>query len=108
MGLNTDVHKTVGMVRLPFRSFGVRADKSYTCRMMGAVRSYKERQRERAICPKCRKDLARGSLAAHCQTQHSVAKGVAGQELEGGGWGQRAQYLQDGVSNEGGAEALTS
>ena len=76
--------------------------------MTGAGRRYKEIQRERVICPEYGKGLTRGSLAAHCQTQHSVAKGVAGQELEGGGWGQRAQYLQDGVSNEGGAEALTS
>ena len=38
-------------------------------------------------CPDCGKDLTRGSLAAHLQTQHVVAKGGLGQEgnKEGGG-----------------------
>ena len=47
---------------------------------MGAGRSYKERYRERVSYPEYGKDLERGALAAHCQTQHGVAKGVPGQE----------------------------
>ena len=37
------------------------------------------------IWPECGKDLDRGSLAVHCQTQHGVAKVVTWQEGEGEG-----------------------
>ena len=46
-------------------------------------RSHKERQRERVNCPECGKDLARGSLAAHHQTQHGIEKGGPGQKGDG-------------------------
>ena len=68
------------MVCHPCRAAGVREDEVYTRKMTGAGRSYKERQRERVSCPECGKDLARGSLAAHCQTQHGVTKGGPRQE----------------------------
>ena len=57
--------------------------------MSGAGRSYKERQRERVICIERRKELARGSLAAHYQTQHDVAKGGTGQKGNGEGRGNK-------------------
>ena len=42
--------------------------------------SFKEQQRERVPCPECGKDLAKGSLVNHRQTQHGVAKGGLGSE----------------------------
>ena len=39
-----------------------------------------ESQREHINCPEYGKDLARGSLAAHHQTQHGVTKGGLGQD----------------------------
>ena len=47
-------------------------------------RIYKDRQRVQVNFPECGKDLRR-SLAAHCQTQHHVAKGGPGQEGNGDG-----------------------
>ena len=55
---------------------------------MGEGRSFKERQRERVLCPECGKELAKGSLVTHRQTQHGVAKGrlgSEGDEADGGG-----------------------
>ena len=63
------------MVCRPFRAAGVRSEKSYTQRIPGEGRSFKERQKERVICPECGKELANGSLVTHRQTQHGVAKG---------------------------------
>ena len=57
--------------------------------MTGAGRSYKERHQERFRCPECVKDLARGSLAANCQTHHGVERGGPGQEGEGEGRGDK-------------------
>ena len=37
---------------------------------------------KKCSCPKYGKDLERGSMAAHCQTQNGVAKGVIGKEGE--------------------------
>ena len=55
--------------------------------MIGEGRSYNYRKIERVHCPKCRKDLVRGSLAANRQTQNGVAKWGLGQkgDREGGG-----------------------
>ena len=55
--------------------------------MRGEGRSYKERQPERGICLECRKEMAKGSLVAHLQTQHGGAKVRLGQEVnkESGG-----------------------
>ena len=55
--------------------------------MTGEGRSYKERQREKVHCPYFRKYLEMGSLSAHFQTHHGVAKEGSGQERdkEGGG-----------------------
>ena len=61
----------------------VRADEAYTRRMMGEWRRFKERQRERVICTEYGKELAKGSLVTHRQTQNRVAKGGLGSE-EGG------------------------
>ena len=75
--------------------------------MMGAVRSYKERQREQVICPEYGKGLTRGSLATHCQTQHGVAKGVPGQEGEGEGGGDNPRtYRRAFVTKEGPRHSL--
>ena len=81
----------------------VRADEAYTRRMMGEWRRFKERQRERVLCTECGKELAKGSLVTHRQTQNRVAKGGLGSEEGGSDGGRRAQDLQDGVSCEGGA-----
>ena len=78
--LKMNVQKTVRVVCHPLREFGLWEDKTYTWRMTGVRRDYKERQRERFSCPKCGENLARGSLATHCQTEHNVAKGVPAQE----------------------------
>ena len=43
-------------------------------------RSFKERQRERVLCPEGRKETVKGSLVTHLQTQHGVAKGRLGPE----------------------------
>ena len=47
----------------------------------------KERQWERVLCSECGKDLEKGSLVAHRQTQQGVANWGLGQEgdEEGGG-----------------------
>ena len=75
VGLHTNVHKTVGMVCILCRAAGVRADKAFPRRMTELVCSFKERQREQVLCPKCRKQIAKGSLLTHRQTHHGVAKG---------------------------------
>ena len=80
VGIRKSVHKTVGMFCRPRRVAGVQAYKSYTCRMTGEGRSFKERQRERVLFPECGKEVAKGSLVAHRQTQHKVAKGRLEQE----------------------------
>ena len=80
VGLKTNVRKTIGMVCQPCRAAGVQADEAYTQWMMGEGQSFKESQREQVLCPEYRKDLAKGSLVAHRQTQHGVAKGGLGQE----------------------------
>ena len=88
-GLKKNFRKTVGMVCHPCWEAGIWSDKAYTWRMSGAGRSYKERQRERVICIERRKELARGSLAAHYQTQHDVAKRGTGQKGNGEGRGNK-------------------
>ena len=80
VGLRTNVQKTVGMVCRPCQAAGVRSNKSYTWRMIGEGRSFKERQRERVICPKCRKDMEKGSMVTYRQTHHGMAKGGLGSE----------------------------
>ena len=80
VGLRTNVSKTMGMVCRPCQAAGVRVDEAYTRQMTGEGRSFKERQRERVLCPECGKEMAKGSLVAHRQTQHGVAKGRLGQE----------------------------
>ena len=96
VGLKTNVQKTVGMVCHPCRAEGVQAEKAYTWRITGAGRSYKDRQRERVSCPECGKDLARGSLSAHCQTHNIVAKRGMGQEGDGKGrFNKTSTYRMD-------------
>ena len=73
--LRTNVCKTVGMVCRPWWASGVRSDDAYAQRMSGEVSSFKERQRERVLCPECGKELAKGSLVTHCQTQNVVSNG---------------------------------
>ena len=51
VGLQTNVHKTVGMVFQTFRASGVRARKAYTRRMTREGSSFKVRHQERVICP---------------------------------------------------------
>ena len=58
---------------------------AYTRRMKGEDRSFKER--ERVICPECGKEIAKGSLVTHRQTQNGVEKwgfGSEGNEADGG------------------------
>ena len=80
--LQTNVQKTVGMICWPLRAAGVRAYEAYTRRMTGEGRIFKDRQKERFICPECGKDLEKGSLVMHRQTQNGVDKG--GLVSEGG------------------------
>ena len=80
VGLRTNVRKTVEMVCRPFRAAGVQADEAYTRRMTGEGGGFKEQQREWILCPECGKELAKGSLVTHRQTQHGVAKGRLGSE----------------------------
>ena len=82
VGLRTNVRKNVGIVFRPRRAAGVREDEAYTRRMTVEVRCFKERQREwqRVSCPECRKELEKGSLVTHRQTQHGLAKGRLGSE----------------------------
>ena len=47
VGLRTNVCKTMGIVCRPFQAAGVQAEESYTRRMTGEGRSFKERQGER-------------------------------------------------------------
>ena len=50
-------------------------------------RSFKERHQDRLICPEYGKEMAKGSLVMHRQTQHGVAKGgsgLAGDKADGG------------------------
>ena len=58
----------------------MQADEAYTRRMTGEGRSFKERQWERVLCPECGKELAKGSLVTHLQTQHGMTKGGLGSE----------------------------
>ena len=75
VGLRKNVCKTVGRVCRPFRAARVRVDGAYTRRVTREGRSFKEWERERVICPECGKELARGSLLTHHQTQNGVYKG---------------------------------
>ena len=61
--------KTVGRVCSSCQAARVRAYEAYIRWMTGKGRSFKERQRERVLCP------------SHCQTHHCVAKGRLGQEV---------------------------
>ena len=58
----------------------VKSDKSYTRRMKGVVRRYKEIQREGVIYHERGNELTMGSLSAYFQTHHGVVKGNPGQE----------------------------
>ena len=78
--LRTNVRKTVGMVCRPCRVTRVRADEAYTRSMTGEGRRFKEQHQERVLFPEYRKDLDKGSLVTHRQTQHGVAKGGLGSE----------------------------
>ena len=82
VGLQKNAQKTVWMVCQPCQASWVNADKAYTWQMTGEGQSYKERQRERVLCPECGKDLEKGSLFAHCQIHHGVAKWGSGQEVD--------------------------
>ena len=56
--------------------------------MMGEVRSCKEQQWELVLCLECRKELTKGSIVTHCQTQLGLTKGrlgSKGDESDGGG-----------------------
>ena len=57
--------------------------------MKGVGRRYKEKQQKRVNCPECGKDLGRGSMDVHRQTQHSVARGGAVKEVERDGGGNK-------------------
>ena len=48
--------------------------------MIGKGQSFKEKQREGVLCLECGKEVEKGPLVEHRQTQHSVAKGRLGQE----------------------------
>ena len=78
--LRTNVRKTVGMMFQPCQATGVRADKAYTRSMTGEGRRFKDKKRERVLCPECGKELAKGSLVTHRQTQHIVVKGRLGSD----------------------------
>ena len=80
VGLWKNARKTVGMACRPCQESEVWADEAYTRRMKGEGRGFKERQQERVICPECGKELAKGSLVAHRQTQHGMEKRGLGQE----------------------------
>ena len=78
VGLRTNTCKTVGVVCRPCRADGLRADKAYTQRVTGEGRTFEERQWEQVLCPKCGKEMEKGSLVTHRQTQNGVAKGGLG------------------------------
>ena len=102
MGLKANVKKTVGTVCQPFQASGVRSYEAYTWRVRGEGNSYKKRHWERVNCLECRKDLTRGSLAAHRQTQYSMEKGSPGQEdnRKGGGDDPRT-YIMEFMAKSG-------
>ena len=66
---------TVGIVCSPCRAAGVQVDDAYTRRMIGEGSSFKEQERERVLWTECRKEMAKGSLLKHRQTQHGVVNG---------------------------------
>ena len=79
MGLRTNVQKTVGVVCQLCRAVEVQAGEAYKRRITGEGKNYQERQRGWVQCTECGKDLARGLLAIHFQTQNGVERGGAGQ-----------------------------
>ena len=79
LGIRKNVRNTVGMACMPCQADRERADKAYTQKITGEERSFRERQRERVLCPECGEEIEKGSLVAHCQTQHGVTKGGLGQ-----------------------------
>ena len=86
----------------PIPGSRVRVDEDYTRLMTGVGRSYKERQWEQVNFLECRRDLARGSLAAHHQTQHGIAKGGLGQEVSGeDGGNDPVEYMMLFLKKEG-------
>ena len=80
LGLQKNVRKNVGMICQTCWVNGMGEYKSYTQRVKGEGQSYRESHWEWVICPQCRKDLAKGSLVTHFQTQHGVVKGGLVQE----------------------------
>ena len=96
VGLWKNARKTVGMACRPCQESEVWADEAYTRRMKGEGRGFKERQQERVICPECGKELAKGSLVAHRQTQHGMEKRGLGQEGDEEAGGDKPRtYMMD-------------
>ena len=80
VGLWMNVENTAGMVCRTCWAEEVQADEAYTWQMAGEGCIFKEQQRERVLCPECRKDMDKGSLMIHRQTQHDVANWRWGSE----------------------------
>ena len=76
-GIQKNIRKTVGIVYRACRVAGVWEEEAYTRRMKGEDRSFEEQEqeRERVLFQECGKELAKGSLVMHRQTQNGVDKG---------------------------------
>ena len=73
VGLQTNVGKTVGMVRCPCWEAGTQLEAAYRQRMTGEGPTYQERQKGRVQCRECGEDMAAVSLVGHNMTQHGRA-----------------------------------
>ena len=74
VGIRKNVGKTVSMVCRPCQAAGNQSEAEYGRKMTGEGPTYRERQKERVDCGKCRKEMAVGLLASHGMTQHEKAK----------------------------------
>ena len=60
VGLQTNIRKIVGMVCRSCRAADVHSDEAYTRQMIGKGLSFKERHRERVLCPESGKEMSKG------------------------------------------------
>ena len=73
VGLWTNIRKTVSMVCRPYQVEGNQLEVGYGQQMTGEGPSYRERQKVRLQCKKCREEMALGSMAGHLKTLHGQA-----------------------------------
>lgn len=72
VGLAANPVKTEAMICFPNSLPMHMSSAAYARRLTGMGPNYRERQRQRVICPECNKDFSSSSLAHHRRSQHGI------------------------------------